>query len=72
MATMNELDARAEQLYEQEVGWEGFAEAFTLEELDALETLCQYKPDFTGGRNYDDEVYDARYWVRKAQGEQEV
>lgn len=53
------LDARARALYDAEAGWREFAAAFTFEELEQLATLCQIQPDGSGGRSYDDEVFDA-------------
>ncbi|WNN95109.1 hypothetical protein SEA_MAGRITTE_158 [Microbacterium phage Magritte] len=60
--TTEELDARAETLYEQEVGWRGFAQEFTTEELTRLADLCTMTfidGVLDGGRSYDDEVFDA-------------
>lgn len=57
--TTETLDARAEALYEQEVGWREFAQEFTTEELTRLADLCQIQRDGSGGRSYDDEVFDA-------------
>lgn len=57
--TTEALDARAKVLYDAEAGWRGFAEEFTTEELTRLAELCQIQRDGSGGRSYDDEVFDA-------------
>lgn len=53
------LDSIAANLYAAEEGWRTFAKVFTLEELEALAQLCQMNRDGSGGRSYDDEVFDA-------------
>lgn len=64
MRDVNELDARAEALYDKEASWQEFATSFTREELDALWQLCLINPqEEQWGRSYDDEVYDARAWL---------
>lgn len=63
MATST-LHERATKLYEADGGWREFAKEFDMEELAELEILCQLSPENMNGQAYDDEVYDALYFMK--------